>query len=90
MTSDKRTLLRVVRQPENSSGTVIYDITGKAAGRGAYVCSEEKCIALAQKQRRFERALSVTSEKIPESLFDSLRQSASEKLASAAEATRTI
>ena len=32
---DKRTLVRVVKSPE---GEVSLDLTGKKAGRGAYVC----------------------------------------------------
>ena len=38
---DKRDLLRIVRAPD---GTVAYDPTGKANGRGAYVCHDETCI----------------------------------------------
>ena len=38
---DKRDLLRVVRTP---AGEVVYDSTGKANGRGAYVCHDEACI----------------------------------------------
>lgn len=38
---DKRTLVRVVRTPE---GKVTVDPTGKANGRGAYLCREETCV----------------------------------------------
>jgi predicted RNA-binding protein YlxR (DUF448 family) len=51
---DKRGLLRVVRQPD---GGVIFDKTGKANGRGAYVCASETCIAAAKKQRKLDRSL---------------------------------
>jgi predicted RNA-binding protein YlxR (DUF448 family) len=76
-TSDKRQLLRVVRQPEKAGGAVIADATGKMSGRGAYVCANDKCIALAQKQKRFERALAVSSEKIEADLYDMLSGMAS-------------
>ena len=38
---DKNDLLRVVVTPE---GDVVYDPTGKLAGRGAYLCRNEECI----------------------------------------------
>jgi predicted RNA-binding protein YlxR (DUF448 family) len=72
-TSDKRTLLRVVRLPEKDGGGVVADPTGKRAGRGAYVCQETKCIDLARKQGRFERALSVPSGSLGDSLFLELK-----------------
>ncbi len=49
----KAELLRIVRDP---SGAVSFDETGRAPGRGAYVCSEE-CFAAACKTRKLERAL---------------------------------
>lgn len=49
----KAELHRIVRTPE---GSVAFDATGRAPGRGAYVCSEE-CFAAACKTKRFERAL---------------------------------
>lgn len=38
---DKNELLRVVVTPD---GDVVYDPTGKLAGRGAYLCRNEECI----------------------------------------------
>ena len=38
---DKGKLLRIVKTPE---GTVKVDPTGKANGRGAYVCSDVNCV----------------------------------------------
>lgn len=52
--SDKRALLRVVRTP---SGEVTVDLTGKMAGRGAYLCPSEECLARARKEKRLSRAL---------------------------------
>ncbi|MFZ7132100.1 MAG: RNase P modulator RnpM [Eubacteriales bacterium] len=37
----KRELNRIVR---NKEGDIFYDPTGKANGRGAYICSKEACI----------------------------------------------
>ena len=71
-TSDKRALLRVARLPEKEGGTVVVDPTGKRSGRGAYVCPDAACIEKAQKQRRFERALS-TSGGVPAEVFEELK-----------------
>jgi len=64
-TSAKRDLLRVVRSP-GEGGQVAADRTGKANGRGAYVCATKECIEKAIKQRRFERSLNVST--IPDAL----------------------
>lgn len=50
----KKELLRVVRTPEDE---IILDMTGKKSGRGAYICSNEQCLAKAFKEKRLERAL---------------------------------
>jgi len=54
---DKRTLVRVVKTPE---GDICLDLTGKKAGRGAYVCRKAECLKKARKKKAFERAFSVT------------------------------
>ena len=56
--ADKVALLRIVRDP---SGAVSFDATGRAPGRGAYVCSEE-CFAAACKRKKLDRALRTTLE----------------------------
>ena len=53
----KRTLHRIVRSP---AGTVAYDPTGKAAGRGAYLCGQAACLDQAVRRRSIQRALKVT------------------------------
>lgn len=50
----KATLLRVVRMPE---GTVSVDKTGRAPGRGAYLCRDIACVAAAKKRGALSRAL---------------------------------
>lgn len=70
-TSDKKTLLRVVRTPEKDGGGVSLDRTGRANGRGAYVCASLACIEKAVKQKRFERSLSVPS--LPPALAGDLK-----------------
>lgn len=55
--SDKRRFVRVVRTPE---GHVEIDPTGKANGRGAYLCADPDCFETARRRRRLDSALRVT------------------------------
>ncbi|MCQ2386231.1 MAG: YlxR family protein [Clostridia bacterium] len=51
----KGMLVRIVKTPE---GNVVLDKTGKAAGRGAYICPNVSCLAKAQKAHRLESSCS--------------------------------
>src|SRR5262249_13233351 len=55
-TAAKRGFVRVVRAPD---GHVAVDPTGKAAGRGAYVCAERSCWEVALKRGRLGQSLRV-------------------------------
>jgi predicted RNA-binding protein YlxR (DUF448 family) len=50
-------LTRIVRTPE---GQVLVDLTGKANGRGAYLCRQSSCWEKSLQKRLLERALKVT------------------------------
>ncbi|CAN5604987.1 YlxR family protein [soil metagenome] len=50
----KRELARIVRAPD---GTVALDLTGRAAGRGAYLCADGACATVALKRSSIQRAL---------------------------------
>ena len=50
----KAALIRIVRSPE---GSAAVDITGHAAGRGAYLHNDPECINHARKKKSLERAL---------------------------------
>ena len=50
----KRELTRIVRTPE---GQIMVDPTGKANGRGAYLCSDRACWERAIKRRVLNHAL---------------------------------
>ncbi len=52
----KRGLVRIVRAP---NGTVTVDVTGKAAGRGAYLCQRPDCWTAALKRGALSHALKV-------------------------------
>ena len=77
----QKELVRVVKTKlkdadGNEAGFEIsLDLTGKKAGRGAYICKKEECYNLAKKARRFNRALSC---EIPEDILEKMRQEISE------------
>ncbi|HEY8423968.1 MAG TPA: YlxR family protein, partial [Clostridia bacterium] len=48
----KKQLLRVVKTPE---GEIKLDWTGRANGRGAYVCDNEQCMQKAVTKKLFNR-----------------------------------
>lgn len=50
---DKRTLIRVVK---NKDGRIFIDRTGKANGRGAYVCKNTECLEKLKKQKSLNKA----------------------------------
>ena len=56
----KRELIRVVR---GTDGSVSLDFSGKAPGRGAYICPDPECLKKALRSKALDRSLEVT---IPE------------------------
>ena len=56
-TKDKRDLIRVVRTP---AGDLIVDPTGKANGRGAYLCRQASCWEKGLQKQRLAQALKIT------------------------------
>lgn len=66
----KKELIRVVRNKENQ---IFIDLTGKANGRGAYLCRSKDCLDKAIKSKALNRAFSTeidkeTYEKLKESI----------------------
>lgn len=66
----KKELIRVVRNKENQ---IFIDLTGKANGRGAYLCRSKDCLDKAIKSKALNRAFSAeidkeTYEKLKESI----------------------
>lgn len=51
----KKELVRVVKSKE---GEISLDLTGKKAGRGAYICRNPECLKKARKARRLEKSFS--------------------------------
>jgi predicted RNA-binding protein YlxR (DUF448 family) len=50
----KTDLIRIVK---TANGEIMTDLTGKANGRGAYICKSGVCVDKARKERRLEKAL---------------------------------
>lgn len=67
----KRELLRIVR---SAAGTVDADLTGRAPGRGAYICRDAACLEKAIKIHAIHHAL---GEDLPEGALDTLREALS-------------
>ena len=64
----KAELMRVVKPQE---GDCAIDRTGKAAGRGAYVCPDSECLKKARKARAIERAFETA---IPAEVYELLEK----------------
>ncbi len=62
----KKELIRVVKDKENQ---VKVDLTGKANGRGAYICNDPECFKKVKKSRKLNRALEID---IPDVIYDEL------------------
>ena len=62
----KKELIRIVK---NKEGNIFVDKTGKANGRGAYLCDNVECLEKAIKTKRLERTFeTVIDAKIYEDL----------------------
>lgn len=64
---EKRSVIRIVK---NKEGDIFLDKTGKAAGRGAYVCRNAECFEKARKSKRLRRAFSC---EIPDEIYESVK-----------------
>ena len=64
----KRELIRVVR---GTDGAVSLDFSGKAPGRGAYICPNAECLKKALRSKALDRSLEVT---IPQEVIDRLEK----------------
>lgn len=65
---NKKTLIRVVKTPE---GIIAIDLTGKKAGRGAYICPDHQCFDQAVKSRGLENSLRT---KISPEIYSTLKE----------------
>ena len=63
----KKELVRIVR---NKDGEIFIDRTGKADGRGAYICDSIECLEKIIKSKRLEK---VFEAKLSEEVYNNLR-----------------
>lgn len=70
---DKKDLIRIVR---NKEGNITLDRTGRANGRGAYICDNIECLEKAIKTKALARTFEMD---IDESVYNELRGVISEK-----------
>lgn len=63
----KKELIRIVKQ---SDGNIMVDFTGKANGRGAYLCPNADCLAQAIKAKRLSREFEC---EIPQEVYEELK-----------------
>ena len=64
---DKKELIRIVK---NKNGDISIDKTGKAQGRGAYICNQIECFEKTVKSKKLEKTFEM---KIEEEIYESLR-----------------
>lgn len=64
----KKELIRIVKDKE---GQIFIDKTGKANGRGAYICDNIECLEKAIKTKKLERNFET---QISEDIYNELRQ----------------
>ena len=64
---NKKDMIRVIRDKE---GNISIDRTGKANGRGAYLCDNIECFEKMIKEKRLERAFEM---KIEDEIYEKLR-----------------
>ena len=65
---NKTELIRIVI---NKEGEIFIDKTGKANGRGAYICNNSECLEKVIKSKRLERSFETT---ISNEIYDELRK----------------
>ncbi|KXZ39812.1 hypothetical protein SAMN05661008_00510 [Alkalithermobacter thermoalcaliphilus JW-YL-7 = DSM 7308] len=64
---NKRELIRIVK---NKEGNIFVDLTGKANGRGAYICKSIECLEKAVKTKAINRAFKI---EVPNQVYEDLR-----------------
>lgn len=64
----KKELIRVVKSKD---GEIKIDFTGKAAGRGAYICNDVECLKKMRKKKALNKAF---QQEISEEIYDTLHE----------------
>ncbi len=64
----KKELVRVVA---NKEGLIALDLTGRAPGRGAYLCKEQECVKKLGKSKALDRAF---ARAVPAEVYEALEK----------------
>ena len=64
---NKKELLRIVK---NKEGQIFVDLTGKANGRGAYICKNTDCLEKLKKQKILNKAFKMM---IEDSVYEEIK-----------------
>ncbi len=64
---DKNEFIRIVK---DKMGNLYIDRTGKASGRGAYMCDNIECLEKAIKSKKIEKAFQM---KVEDKIYEDLR-----------------
>ncbi len=64
----KKDMLRIVK---NADGKIFLDFSGKASGRGAYICGAESCIKKLSKQKLLHKTFSAD---VPEEVYAGIEE----------------
>jgi len=68
----KKQLIRIVKNKEDK---IFLDPTGKANGRGAYICKDTECLQKAIKSKALNRAFKTdVSQEVYENLLEELKK----------------
>lgn len=65
---EKRAMLRIVK---NSDGKIFLDFSGKANGRGAYICDNPDCVKKLKKGRLVDRVFACRAD---ESVYTAIEE----------------
>lgn len=65
---NKKELLRIVRDKD---GNIFIDESGKANGRGAYICTSKACLDTAIKKKSLNHSLKMN---IPEEIYQEIEE----------------
>ncbi|MGL5756015.1 MAG: RNase P modulator RnpM [Paraclostridium sp.] len=63
---NKKELIRIVK---NKDGQIFLDKTGRANGRGAYLCNSKECLKKAIKSKALNRAFKI---EVPDEVYEVL------------------
>lgn len=70
---DRTELIRIVK---NKEGAIFLDDTGKAQGRGAYICANPECFRKIKKSKGLDRTYKTS---VPDSVYETLEKELDEK-----------